>query len=87
MKLKCELNEPRPACLGDFAKRCIETVSVWIQKLGVIESVEEFSAKFQEFRLSNGRSFQKRDIPIVNAWAAQSILPRLPNEASDPGAR
>jgi hypothetical protein len=48
VKFQCELNEPRPARPRDLAKRGVETVSIGIQKLGVMEGVEEFSAKFQQ---------------------------------------
>ena len=59
--------------MGDFAKRCVEAVSVGIQKLGMIKGVEELGAKFEQFRFGDGRTFQERDVPIVDARAAQTI--------------
>jgi len=73
MKLERELHQTGPASLRDFTESGVKTISVGIQKLGVIESVEEFSPEFQQFGLAKGGSLEKRNVPIVDARSAQCV--------------
>ena len=75
MKLERELDQTGPASLRDFTESGVKTISVGILELSVIESVEEFSAEFQQFGLAKRCSLEKRDVPIVDARPAQCVAP------------
>lgn len=77
MKLERELDQTGPASLRDFTESGVKTISVGIQELSVIESVEELSAEFQQFGLGECGSLQKRDVPIVDARSAQCVASQV----------
>src|SRR5579872_2864994 len=67
IQLQSELDQTRSARLADLTKCSAESAGTRIQKLCVVEGVEEFRAELDFLRLRDLRILQKRNVPVVDS--------------------
>jgi hypothetical protein len=64
------LYETRTSRLNDLAKSSIADISVGIQELSVIESIEELSPELEHLILTESCFFNGGEIKINYSWSA-----------------
>ena len=77
VELQAKLHEPWTAGLGNLPKRAAEPLIVRVQELRVVERVKHFAAELERFALGEFHSFQEREIPVVDAGAANRVSAQI----------